>query len=455
MHKSLWIKFLVLLFAVSAVGLSAAFVLREMMIRDFREFLEGQQEDRVYWVTSDLETSYETEGAWQEDALRRDAVWALMLGFEFRLLAADGAVVMSTGRALDSLSPRIKQRVRDMSALEAGGQTGDFLPYPLFLKGKELGTLEVRFLQPQRESVFIERSNMFLLAALAGLGGLATVLSIFFSGKLTRPLKKLASVAAAISEGDLTKRVDAPGRDELGRLATAFNGMAQTLQFQEALRKKLISNTAHELRTPLTAIQGELEGMVDGLIPVDREQLLSLHEEANRLGKMVEGMEELTKAQASALTLKKREFEVKPFLTNIVERMSRQHSGAGGVVSLESEEGLKVNADPDRLSEIVINLMSNALRAVEGGGTVTVAASRTDVDFILEVMDTGIGIKEEEQPLIFERFYKTSTGGLGLGLAIVRELVDAHGGSIGVQSAYGAGTLFTVRLPLEEIHNSS
>jgi two-component system sensor histidine kinase BaeS len=455
MHKSLWIKFLVLLFAVSAVGLSAAFVLREMMIRDFREFLEGQQEDRVYWVTSDLETSYETEGAWQEDALRRDAVWALMLGFEFRLLAADGAVVMSTGRALDSLSPRIKQRVRDMSALEAGGQTGDFLPYPLFLKGKELGTLEVRFLQPQRESVFIERSNMFLLAALAGLGGLATVLSIFFSGKLTRPLKKLASVAAAISEGDLTKRVDAPGRDELGRLATAFNGMAQTLQFQEALRKKLISNTAHELRTPLTAIQGELEGMVDGLIPVDREQLLSLHEEANRLGKMVEGMEELTKAQASALTLKKREFEVKPFLTNIVERMSRQHSGAGGVVSLESEEGLKVNADPDRLSEIVINLVSNALRAVEGGGTVTVAASRTDVDFILEVMDTGIGIKEEEQPLIFERFYKTSTGGLGLGLAIVRELVDAHGGSIGVQSAYGAGTLFTVRLPLEEIHNSS
>jgi len=209
------------------------------------------------------------------------------------------------------------------------------------------------------------------------------------------------------------------------------------------------------LRTPLTAIQGELEGMVDGLIPVDREQLLSLHEEANRLGKMVEGMEELTKAQASALTLKKREFEVKPFLTNNVERMSRQHSGAGGVVSLESEEGLKVNADPDRLSEIVINLVSNALRAVEGGGTVTVAASRTDVDFILEVRDTGIGIKEEEQPLIFERFYKTSTGGLGLGLAIVRELVDAHGGSIGVQSAYGAGTLFTVRLPLEEIHNSS
>jgi two-component system sensor histidine kinase BaeS len=162
---------------------------------------------------------------------------------------------------------------------------------------------------------------------------------------------------------------------------------------------------------------------------------------------MVEGMEELTKAQASALTLTKREFEVKPFLTNIAERMSRQNSG-GGVVTLECEAGLRVNADPDRLSEIVINLVSNALRAVEGGGTVTVAASRADVDFILEVRDTGIGIKEEEQPLIFERFYKTSTGGLGLGLAIVRELVDAHGGSIDVHSTYGAGALFTVRLPL-------
>jgi signal transduction histidine kinase len=447
MIKSLWIKFLLLLFSVSLIALSAALLLRGLMVRDFREFLEGEQEDRVSWVSSDLEGSYEKYGTWRTDTIRRDAVWALMLGFETRLRDQNGAVVMDTSRALHSLSPHVKQRVQAMSTFRFENGLGSFVPYPLFFRGKEIGTIEIRFLQPKREDIFIQRSDTFLLVALGVLGGLVVVLSVVFSGRLTRPLKNIASVAAAISDGNLSKRVDVTTGDELGRLAAAFNRMAHTLQIQESLRKKLISNVAHELRTPLTAIQGELEGMMDGLIPVGREQLLSLQEEATRLRKMVEGMEELTKAQASALTLKKREFPVKPFLANIVERLGRQRAGVGPVVTLECEEGLKVKADPDRLSEIVINLVNNAMRAVEGGGTVIVVAGHTDRDFCLEVRDTGIGIKEEDLPFIFERFYKTSSGGLGLGLAIVRELADAHGGSIGVQSTFGAGAIFTVRLP--------
>ncbi len=447
MIKSLWIKFLLLLFSVVIIALSSTLLLRELMVRDFRALLEGEQEDHVYAITADLESSYEKHGTWRTESTQQDAVWALMLGFDTRLMDKDGVVIMDTEQALKALSHNAVQRVQELSTLQSGETAGPFFQYPLFFKGEEIGKLEVRFLQPKREAVFIKRSNLFLFGALGVLGGLAVILSVVFSGRLTRPLKKIASAATAISEGNLLERVDVKGQDELAGLAEVFNQMAHTLQIQDELRKKLISNIAHELRTPLTAVQGEIEGMMDGLILTGRDQLQSLHEEVCRLKKMLEGMEELTRAQASALTLKKRKIEIKPFLENIAERMGRPVLNKGILIKIECEETLTANADPDRLSEIIINLVSNAMKAVEQGGTVTIAASHRNTDFVLEVRDTGIGIREEDKPFIFERFYKAFSGGLGLGLAIVRELVHAHGGTIDVQSSCGAGSVFTVHLP--------
>lgn len=140
---------------------------------------------------------------------------------------------------------------------------------------------------------------------------------------------------------------------------------------------------------------------------------------------------------------------MKPFLENILERIARLAVEQGITVLLECKEGLKAQADPDRLSQIVINLVSNAVRAVNGGRTVTIGVVRAKLATVLEIRDTGRGIKEEDLPLIFERFYSGSSGGLGLGLAIVRELVDAHGGTIDVKSTYGAGSVFSVSLPDE------
>jgi two-component system, OmpR family, sensor histidine kinase BaeS len=449
MIKSLWIKFLLLLFAVSIIALSAALILRNLMVHDFREFLEGEQEDHVYWVTADLEASYDTDGYWQLDIVRRDVVWAYMLGFETRLLDQKGSVVIDTNQALKSLPTLAKQRIAELSALRSVEATGPFIPYPLFVRDKEIGRLEVRFIIPKRERVYIERSNTFLLIALGVLGGLAVLLSVVFSGRMTRPLKKMALAAASISDGDFSKRVDVTAQDELGKLSHAFNRMANTLQTQELLRKKLIANVAHELRTPLTAIQGELEGMIDGLIPANKEQLQSLREEAERLRKMLNDMEELTQAQASRLTLRKKTIDMKPFLENIVERIARPAAEKGITVLLECKEEMTAYADPDRLSQIVINLVSNAVKAVDGGGTVTIGTARAESATMLEIKDTGRGIREEDLPFIFERFFSGSSGGLGLGLAIVRELVDAHGGTIDVKNTYGSGSIFIVHLPDE------
>ncbi len=446
MLKSLWIKFLVLLLAVSIIALSAALFLRELMIKDFREYLEGEIEDRVYWVTADLEGTYEKYSVWNKDDISEDTVWALMLGFEIRILDINGTVIMDTKKALNALSPLVRKRVIAISELKASKEAGAFIPYPLFLKGKEIGSLEVRFLRPKKENIFIERSNRFLVSSLLGLGGIAVILSIIFSRRLTNPIKRLASAAKAISDGNLKSRVIVSGNDEISELSATFNKMSKTLDMQESLRKKLISNTAHELRTPLGAIRGELEGMIDGVIPMDKEHLQSLYEDTGRLKSILEGIEDLSQAQASALSLRKQSIELKAFLRNIADRFSKLFIDKGILIELQCGDELMIYADPDRLSQIVINLLSNALKATDKGGKVWTRAGKRDSEIFIEVGDTGHGIKEEDMPFIFERFYRTSDEGLGLGLTIVKELVDAHEGRIEVKSEYGKGSVFTVYL---------
>ncbi|MFZ6007896.1 MAG: sensor histidine kinase [Nitrospirota bacterium] len=447
MRKSLRIKFLILLLSVSIIALLAALLLRELMIKDFREYLEGEIEDRVYWVMADLEGTYERYSGWNREVIGEDVIWALMLGFEIRIVDIDGNLVMNTEKALGTLSPLVKKRVMSISELRAAEKGSRFLPYPLFLKGKEIGLLEVRFLKPKKENVFIKRSNRFLIISLLGLGGVAVILSIIFSRRLTNPIKRLASAAKAISDGNLKSRVIVSGNDEISELSATFNKMSKTLDMQESLRKKLISNTAHELRTPLGAIRGELEGMIDGVIPMNKEHLQSLYEETGRLKNILEGIEELSQAQASALSLIKQSIELKPFLKNIAERFSKLFIDKGILIELQCGNELMIYADPDRLSQIVVNLLSNALKATDKGGNVWISAGIKNSEAFIEVGDTGHGIKEKDLPFIFERFYKTSGEGLGLGLAIVKELVDAHEGRIEVKSEYGKGAVFTVYIP--------
>ncbi|MDA8077598.1 MAG: ATP-binding protein [Nitrospiraceae bacterium] len=447
MVKSLRIKFFLLLIAVSAIALSAALLLRELLVRDFREYLEGEMEDRVYWVTAALESAYEKNGAWAQEAVVEDAVWALMLGLDVRLYDAAGGLVIDTDHAVATLSPLVSKRVRAISEQRGQEKNARYVPYALFLGGREIGRLDVHFLRPSKEHVFISRSNTLLLISLIGLGGIAVLLSVVSARRLTKPIRGLTEAASAIGAGDLTRRVAATGKDELSVLSEAFNRMALALEKQEGLRRKLTANIAHELRTPIAAVRGELEGMMDGYIPMDKEHVQSLYAEINRLRKIIEAIEELSNAEASSLNLDRRQVDLRPFLTNIAERFGRLFAEKGVSLDVSCDDGLTVQADPERLSQIIINLLGNALKATAAGGGVRITASAKEGAVVIEVADNGVGIREEDLPYVFERFYRASEGGLGLGLAIVRELLDAHGGSIACRSEYGKGAAFTITLP--------
>jgi len=448
MFKSLWSKFLLLLISVVAIGLSATFLLRELMVKDFREYLEGEREDKAYWVTAALESSYATYTGWRKESVIDNIVWAMMLGIEMKLYDAEGKLVMDTDRAIETLSPFAKKRVLALSERRTWEDSGPLTPYDLFLAGNQIGHIEVKFPSPRKEEVFVGRSNWFLLISLLALGGVAVFLSIVFSRKMTKPIKALTSAAAAIEEGDFGSRVGASGDDELGNLSDAFNRMAQKLEVQEALRKKLTSNIAHELRTPLSAVRGELEAMMDGLISADKEALQSLYTEIGRLKSILEGIEDLSQAEASSLTVRKVELKLHTFLTDIAERFAKAFMDKGVTLELFCDDDTTASSDPDKLSQIIINLLSNALKATERGGRVWIRVIKDKAEVRLEVGDTGAGIRESDLPFIFERFYRVSKGGLGLGLTIVKELAEAQGGRIDVKSTYGEGSVFTLRLPL-------
>jgi len=454
MFKSLWVKFLLLLFSVSVISLSASLFLREMIISDFEEYLEGKAEDQIYRLLAAIEGSYEKNGGWNRNALNETAVWALLLGYKIKITDVRDNELIDTQKALESLPPLMKKRIVAVSGFSAEEKTAVqhvYTAYPLFLGGKDIGFLKIQpmiFDEGQRkETVFMMRSNRFLLISLFFLGGLSLLLSLVFSRRLTEPINKLTMAAEQISKGNIKSRVMVSGHSEISTLSKTFNTMADNLEIQESLRRKMTANVAHELRTPLSAMQGEIEGMIDGLMKADRERLLSLHEETERLKHIIEGMEELSRAEASVLEMRKQAIALKPFLINIKERFEKLFVDKEVQLELECDETIKIYADPDKLSQIVINLLSNALRVTDKGGHVLVKTGIEGTYGYISVTDTGRGIKKEDLPFIFERFYKSSEGGLGIGLTIVKELAEAHGGRIEVRSEFGKGSTFTLLLP--------
>jgi two-component system sensor histidine kinase BaeS len=455
MFRSLHLKFLSLLFGVVLVALSGTLILRELMLRDFTDYLEGDAEDRIYALLADYEGAYERDGRWKGDSQTQLALWALTLGFQIRLNDEGGRFVATTGKAIEQASPALKRRLTALSRLIEDHSRDQFTSYPLFLGGKQIGTLELRVLKAAKESLFVRRADRFLLLSMFIVGGLAVIASILFSNRLTRPVKELALAVSAVSRGDLRRRVAVSRHDELGDLAEAFNRMAGVLETQESLRRKLIADVAHELRTPLGVMRGEIEGMIDGLIPNDEKRLQSLHDETGRLKGLVEGIEELNQAETSVLNLNRQQVSLRPFLESILDRFGAAFQGKEIRVELQCPQESEVTADPERLSQIVVNLLSNALRATGKGGMVVVRVENSSDSQSVIVEDSGKGIDETDLPFIFERFYKGSGGGLGIGLTIVKELAEAHGGRVQVKSTPGKGSSFVVSFPGEGIHNSS
>jgi signal transduction histidine kinase len=291
-----------------------------------------------------------------------------------------------------------------------------------------------------------------VIAAIVVAGAASLGLAVVLARMLARPLAEIGSAARRIAEGDYAARVPRTGPEELASLADSFNQMAESLEDQERMRRDFIANAAHELRTPLTNLQGYLEALRDGVIVADRATYESLHEEADRLVRLSRSLDALAEGDAAPGPPAAEEVDLGAAIRSAVELAGPAFERRALAVELYLPDRLPARANPDHLAQVLGNLVSNAARYTAEGGRVTVRAERRPSDVLVSVSNTGDPIPADDLAHVFERFYRVEKsrdrehGGAGIGLAIVKQLVEASGGRVGAESRDGS-TRFWFSLP--------
>jgi two-component system sensor histidine kinase BaeS len=362
----------------------------------------------------------------------------------YRVADTDGRIVGDTrglpdGDSRVELQDGIPVQVEDrvVGYLLPASNTPETLP---------LDTFQTQFLARVETTLWI--AAMAALAVALIIGGL-----LFRS--IVAPLRRLTAASQAITAGDLTVRAPVQGQDEVAQLAHAFNRMAESLAHAEEARQNQTADVAHELRTPLTVLRGAMEAMLDGIYPTDRDNLLAALTQVQTLTRLVEDLRLLALADAGQLRLQVASLDLSAFLREIVEAHRLQAQERKVSLTLEMAPSLPiVQADRDRLAQVMGNLLGNALRYVSAGGHIRVRAVDRGREVIVAVADDGPGIPSQDLPHLFERFWRgdrarrRATGGSGLGLTIARSLVEAHGGCIWAESVEEQGSTFTFSLPI-------
>ncbi len=328
---------------------------------------------------------------------------------------------------------------------------------PVDLNGVTVGYLllgaQGRGVLATNEQDFLDQLQHTLLIAALAAAGLGITIGLAISRTVSRPLAQLARAARAFAAHNWDQRAQVRGTEEVAEVAFAFNDMADSLQQSEALRRNLMADVAHELRTPLTVLQGNLRAMLDGVYPLERNEIATLYDESRLLNRLVDDLRELALAEAGQLKLNLQLIDLSVLIGTTVANFMPVAAERDLTLDTQIDRALEVYADPDRAAQVLRNLIANALWHTPPQGNVVIEAQQLDRDWQISVTDSGEGIAPEDLPHVFDRFYRSDesrarhAGGSGLGLAIAKSLVEAMGGQIGVESELGHGSRFWLTLP--------
>jgi signal transduction histidine kinase len=339
--------------------------------------------------------------------------------------------------------------------------TGQVVTAPIMVSGKQVGSVRVwaqgtQALLTQRDVQFRQGSLWGLaLAALVALV-FSTVAGFLYASRLVRPIEQITATAQALQSGDHFARTGLNSDDEIGFLGKTFDEMADSIEADRDMERRLTADVAHELRTPLQAIQATAEAMQDGVLPANEEQLGIVRDETRRLARLADGILELTRLERGSVQFDTQRIEVSSPVRAAVDSLEALFESCELTLASDLAEGIYVQGDRDRLQQAVGNLLSNAARYTPAGGDVDVRLRQEGDSAVVEVTDTGIGIAEEDLSRVFARFWRAddartkTSGGLGIGLAVTKEIVERHKGTISAHSRTDgeSGATFTIRLPL-------
>lgn len=437
-------------------ALVSGYIFKWLVFMDFTDYVDTMQKQNIYWVVASFEDSFR-DGKWDDKVTFEAVHWATMLGFDIQVLDAPGSVIMDSGRVYDMLPHSMRHRMMD--TLEHNKATGQYLSYPLTAGGVTFGMIKIRPAQGYvaiKEELFKKHGAYFMLVSLSVAGGGSVLLAFLFTRLLINPLKRLKYASDKIAKGALNVRCDIESKDEVGALAASFNQMAAALEREDSLRKHMMANITHELRTPLTIMKANVEAVIDDIVNSPAEALGNVNQGIDRLTGLVKGIEDMVKAEENVLKKCNCEaVELSGLIQSVSAPFMQTAAQKGIALSVDVPDTLNITTDREKLSTILINLISNAVKFTTSGGIIISGAQIGD-GYSVSVEDSGIGIMQEEQELIFSRFYKKGTAsGMGIGLSIVKELTGMLNGTITVESKTGKGSVFTVSFPAaSQRHNS-
>ena len=310
------------------------------------------------------------------------------------------------------------------------------------------------------ESTYISAVHQSLLWVGLGMIGVSVIVSYFVVREIMRPLSTLTGAGQNIRTGNYGQTVSVERHDEVGVLTESFNKMSEELARNDKMRRQLFANIAHELRTPLAILQGNLEGMIDDIIPTDKKILLSMADETVRMGRLIQDLRDLSLAEIDELTLHKEPADINTMLERAVSMLQPLCEEKSLTVRQNLSRDLpSLVIDVDRINQVIYNLLNNAIRYIDKGCTITVSTMKVAVEgktyAQVQVADTGKGIAPEDLNHIFQYFYRSEqsrnrkSGGSGIGLALAQQFIRSHGGNIWADSTVGKGTTFTFILPLK------
>lgn len=330
---------------------------------------------------------------------------------------------------------------------------------PIMVDGEKVGTVLVRVpgsetLLTKFDEDFRDKSyNAMIFAAVIALI-IAMVMGAIFARTIAAPVKKITNAAKALKEGDYSARTGMTGSDEIARLGNMFDLMADSVESNRKLERRLVTDVAHELRTPLMAIQSTVEAMIDGVFKPDAERLETLNSEVQRLSRLVDALLKLSRLESRTKPIEQKKVDLTEMLSSVVQTHQAYIHDAGLNLEFEYDPHVYVFGDTDLLRQATANLISNAVRYTPEGGTITIMARKGDLMGQIVVKDTGIGLTPEEAKLVFQRFWRAdsgrarATGGLGIGLSVVKEIVEQHNGWVRVEGRPNEGACFTIYIPL-------
>lgn len=455
--RSLALKLTLAFLVVGVVGVAlVALFVGQRTKREFDQFVLNRFQQNVF---DELSAYYQTNGSWEginailmlDESQRfgRRGVFPAPV----TLLDADGRVIY--GGLRYERGKQITQPAKNNGVpIQIDKETVGWLLFEPF--GQPAAPVP-----ESHESAFLDRVNQAILLGALAATGVALMIGVFLARTISRPVRELTAATQIVAQGALGHQVPVRTRDELGELASSFNQMSADLAQSTELRRQMTADIAHELRTPLSLILGYTEALSDGKLEGTPETFDILHEEAQHLNRLVDDLRTLSLADAGELSLTRRSTAPRALLNRAASAYSTQAQQQGVSLRVEIDQNLpEVEVDPDRMAQVLGNLVSNALRYTPPGGEIVLTAERRagghagDPAFLnLCVRDTGAGITPEDLPHIFDRFYRVDRsrhqeeGESGLGLAIAKSIVEVHGGLISAESTLGAGTSFTIQLP--------